>query len=198
VPSLVNNGSVHVQVQRIPDQSPLSAPQIVLNQDMSTSSGSITVPVTFQTSHDAFAIYLTPGNGSGGTDRSGRLVGTGSGRCLDVTGVSQNLGTPLQLWDCNGQVNQLWHQTAAGELRVYNDTRCLDASNRGTANGTRIIIWSCNGQTNQQWRFNSDGSITGVQSGRCLDVSNAATANGTAVQLWDCNGQTNQRWTLSA
>jgi hypothetical protein len=198
VPSLVNNGTVHVQVQRIPDQSPLSAPQVVLNQDMSASSGSITVPVTFQAAHDAFAIYLTPGNGSGGTDRTGRLVGTGSGRCLDVTGASQTLGTAVQIWDCNGQANQLWHQTGAGELRVFNDTRCLDASNRGTANGTRIIIWSCNGQTNQQWRFNADGSITGAQSGRCLDVSGAATANGTAVQLWDCNGQTNQKWTLTS
>jgi Ricin-type beta-trefoil lectin domain len=198
VPALVNNGRVHVQVQRIPDQSPLGAPQIVLNQDMTVSGGSITVPVTFQAAHDAFAVYLTPGDGSGGTDRSGRLVGTGSGRCLDVTGVSQNLGTTVQIWDCNGQVNQFWHQTAAGELRVYNDTRCLDASNQGTANGTRIIIWSCNGQTNQQWRFNADGSITGVQSGRCLDVSGARTANGTAVQLWDCNGQTNQKWTLTS
>jgi hypothetical protein len=197
-PSLLNNGSVHVQIQRIPDQSPLSSPQIVLNQDMSASSGSITVPLTFQASHDAFAIYLTPGNGSGGTDRSGRLVGTGSGRCLDVTGVSQTLGTAVQIWDCNGQVNQLWHQTAAGELRVYNDTRCLDASGQGTVNGTKIVIWSCNGQANQQWRFNSDGSIAGVQSGRCLDVSNVGTANGTPVQLWDCNGQTNQKFTFTA
>jgi hypothetical protein len=195
VPSLLNNGTVHVTVQRIPEQSPLSSPQVVLNQDMNGSGGSITVPFTFQASHDAFAIYLSPGSGGSG-ERTGRLVGTGSGRCLDVTGGSQTLGTQVQIWDCNGQVNQLWHQTAAGELRVFNDTRCLDANGRGTANGTRIIIWSCNGQANQQWRFNADGSITGVQSGRCLDVSGAGTANGTAVQLWDCNGQTNQKWTL--
>jgi hypothetical protein len=197
-PWLVNNGSVNVTVHRIPDQTQLGAPQVVLNQNMSASSGSITVSVNVPATHDAFAVYLTPGTGTGTPppDRTGRIVGAGSGRCVDVTGVSQTLGTAVQLWDCNGQANQLWHQTAAGELRVYSDTRCLDANNQGTANGTTVVIWSCNGQANQQWRLNADGSITGVQSGRCLDAANAGTGNGTALQLWDCSGQPNQRWTL--
>jgi ricin-type beta-trefoil lectin protein len=193
-PWLTTNGTVHVVVQRIPDQSPLGAPQVVLSQNMSTASGSITVPYTFQAAHDAFAVYLTPS--TGGSDRSGALVGTGSGRCLDVAGGAQTPGTAVQIFDCNGQANQSWHLTAAGELRVFNDTRCLDATNQGTANGTRLLIWTCNGQANQQWQLNSSGSITGAQSGRCVDVSGAATANGTPIQLWDCNGQTNQQWRL--
>jgi hypothetical protein len=199
-PWLANNGSVNVTVHRIPDQTRLGAPQVVLNQNMSTSSGSITVSFNVPATHDAFAVYLTPGTGSGTPppDGAGRIVGAGSGRCVDVTGVSQTPGTQVQLWDCNGQTNQLWHQTAAGELRVYSDTRCLDASNQGTANGTRVVIFNCNGQTNQQWRLNADGSITGVQSGRCLDAANAGTANGTVLQLWDCSGQTNQRWAFGA
>jgi hypothetical protein len=199
VPWLANNGSVNVVVQRIPDQTSLGAPLVVLNQNMSTASGSITVSFGVPAVHDAFAVYLTPGTGSTPppTDHTGPLTGAGSGRCLDVTGVSQTPGTQVQIWDCNGQVNQLWHQNAAGELRVYSDTRCLDASNQGTANGTRVVIFTCNGQANQQWRLNANGSITGVQSGRCLDVSNAGTTNGTVVQLWDCNGQTNQQWRFS-
>ena len=40
VPWLANNGSVNVTVHRIPDQSPLSAPQVVYNQNVSTSGGS--------------------------------------------------------------------------------------------------------------------------------------------------------------
>jgi hypothetical protein len=196
VPWLANNGSVNVVVNRIPDQTQLGSPQVVLNQNLSTASGSITVSFPFQAIHDAYAVYLTPGTGTPPGDRSGRLVGTGSGRCLDVSNASQTPGTQVQLWDCNGQTNQLWHQTAAGELRVFGDTRCLDASNQGTANGTRVVIWNCNGQTNQQWRLNADGSVTGVQSGRCLDAANVGTANGTPVQLWDCNGQPNQRWTF--
>jgi hypothetical protein len=59
VPWLVNNSRVHVTVDRIPDQAPLNSPQVVFNQNVSTSSGSFTVPFTFQAVHDAFAIYLT-------------------------------------------------------------------------------------------------------------------------------------------
>jgi hypothetical protein len=60
VPWLGNNGSVNVTVDRIPDQSPLTSPQVVLNQNMTIASGSITIPVNFQAAHDAFAVYLTP------------------------------------------------------------------------------------------------------------------------------------------
>jgi hypothetical protein len=123
-----------------------------------------------------------------------QLVGAGSNRCLDVSGNVDTLGTAMQIWDCNGQANQQFEATSAGELRTFNGTRCLDAYNGGTAAGTAVIIWSCNGQQNQKWRMNSDGSITGVQSGLCLDVDHAGTANGTKVLLWTCNGQSNQRW----
>src|SRR4051812_45358025 len=60
LPWLSSSGSVNVRVDRIPDQAPLSAPQVVYSQKVSTSSGSITVPITFQASHDAFAVYVTP------------------------------------------------------------------------------------------------------------------------------------------
>jgi hypothetical protein len=123
-----------------------------------------------------------------------QLVGAGSNRCLDVSGNVDTLGTAMEIWDCNGQANQQFEATSAGELRTFNGTRCLDAYNGGTAAGTAVIIWSCNGQQNQKWRMNSDGSITGVQSGLCLDVDHAGTANGTKVLLWTCNGQSNQRW----
>jgi hypothetical protein len=65
-PWLAGNGTVNVVVQRIPDQAPLSSPQVVLNQTMSTTGGSINVPFTLQASHDAFAVYLTPGGTSTG------------------------------------------------------------------------------------------------------------------------------------
>ena len=57
---LAGNGSVKVVVDRIPDQAQLSSPQVVLNQTVNVSGGSVTVPLTFQASHDAFAVYLTP------------------------------------------------------------------------------------------------------------------------------------------
>ena len=57
---LAGNGSVKVVVDRIPEQAQLSSPQVVLDQTVNVSGGAVTVPLTFQSSHDAFAIYLTP------------------------------------------------------------------------------------------------------------------------------------------
>ncbi|WP_327293083.1 lectin [Streptomyces sp. NBC_01198] len=126
------------------------------------------------------------------------LVGAASGRCLDVAGGVDTPGTALQIWDCNGQANQAFELSSAGELRTMNGSRCVDASNNQTSTGTPAIIWSCNGGANQKWTLNANGSITGVQSGLCLDANGAGTANGTAVILWTCNGQSNQKWSSSA
>ncbi|MEV4019670.1 ThuA domain-containing protein [Nonomuraea angiospora] len=120
------------------------------------------------------------------------IKGAGSGRCLDVSGASQANGAQAQIWDCNGQSNQQWTSTAAGELRVYGG-KCLDVSGAGTADGAAVIIWDCNGQNNQKWRLNADGTITAVGANKCLDVS--GTANGTKARIWTCTGGTNQRWT---
>ncbi|MBE3016311.1 ricin-type beta-trefoil lectin domain protein, partial [Microbispora sp. NEAU-D428] len=56
---------------------------------------------------------------SGPPPATSALKGVGSGRCLDVSGVSQANGAQVQIWDCNGQNNQQWTSTSAGELRVY-------------------------------------------------------------------------------
>ncbi|HEX6471479.1 MAG TPA: RICIN domain-containing protein, partial [Streptosporangiaceae bacterium] len=107
VPWLAGGGSVNVTVDRIPDQSPLSAPQVVFNQNMSTSSGSITVPFTFQAAHDAFAIYLTPAQSAGGFPTGNhQLVIGNDGLCLDVNGNSTASGAAIIQWSCNGQTNQ--------------------------------------------------------------------------------------------
>jgi len=187
---LANNGKVNVVVDRIPDQSSLSAPQVVYNSNLSTSSGSVSVSFTFSSSHDAFAVYLTPGG------RSGALTNSASGRCLDVPQANQTAATQLDIWDCNSQSNQLWHLTAASELRTFNDTACLDANNSGTTSGTKAIIWPCSGQTNQKWTLNSNGTISSTQSGLCLATNSAGTADGTLVELDTCTGQTSQQWSL--
>ncbi|WP_083268489.1 ricin-type beta-trefoil lectin domain protein [Lentzea guizhouensis] len=132
-----------------------------------------------------------PGGTSGGRQNV-TVVGTQSGRCLDVAAVGNN--TQARLWDCTGGTNQRWSHTASRQLTIGG--KCLDASGQGTVNGTAAILWDCHGGLNQQWNVNADGSITGAQSGLCLDASGNGTANGTLVQLWTCNGGTNQRWTL--
>ncbi|HLU70887.1 MAG TPA: ThuA domain-containing protein [Nonomuraea sp.] len=131
------------------------------------------------------------GGPGGGT---GALRGVASNRCLDVSGASQSNGAQVHIWDCNGQPNQQWTATGAGELRVYGN-KCLDVNGAGTADGTAVIIWNCNGQNNQKWTLNADGSVTAVGANKCLDVSGYGTANGTRVQIWSCTGATNQKWT---
>ncbi|MET8157432.1 endo-1,4-beta-xylanase [Sphaerisporangium sp. NPDC005289] len=132
------------------------------------------------------------GPGGGG---NGAIRGVASGRCVDVPNASTTDGTGVQLWDCNGQTNQTWTSTSAGEIKVYGN-KCLDAG--GSGNGAKIQIYSCHGGANQQWRVNSDGSITGVQSGLCLDATGQGTANGTTIQLYTCHGGNNQKWTWNS
>ncbi|MDQ0935451.1 non-reducing end alpha-L-arabinofuranosidase family hydrolase [Streptomyces turgidiscabies] len=125
---------------------------------------------------------------------SGALRGTGSGRCLDVSGASQTDGTLVQIWDCNSANNQQWTSTDSNQLTVYGN-KCLDVPGHATTPGTRLQIWGCSGGANQQWRVNSDGTIVGVESGLCLAVTGSATANGAAVEIGTCNGGSNQKWT---
>jgi ricin-type beta-trefoil lectin protein/parallel beta helix pectate lyase-like protein/glycosyl hydrolase family 141 len=132
----------------------------------------------------------------GGSQQSGQLKGSQSGRCVDVPNAATTNGTQVQLWDCDGSAKQRWAYTAAKQLTVYGN-KCLDASGNGTANGTAVIIWDCHGAPNQQWNVNADGTITSAQSGLCVDANNAATSNGTKMILWSCNGGANQRWTLT-
>ncbi|MET8268192.1 ricin-type beta-trefoil lectin domain protein [Micromonospora arida] len=121
------------------------------------------------------------------------IVGTQSGRCVDVPNASRNNGTRVQLYNCNKQTNQAWTYTSNKQLQVYG-TMCLDAA--GTGNGAAVQIYSCHSQTNQQWNVNSNGTISNVQSGRCLDAW--STTNGAQIQLYDCHGQTNQQFRLAA
>jgi len=124
------------------------------------------------------------------------IVGSQSGRCVDVPNSSTANGTQVQLFDCSAQANQSWTYTSTRQLQVFGG-KCLDASGQGRTNGTQVIIWDCNGQANQQWNLNANGTISGVQSGLCLDATGAATANGTRLILWACNGQANQQWSQS-
>ena len=143
----------------------------------------------------AQAVMAAAGPRSGTTPQSARIVGTASGRCLEVAGASTANGAQTQLWDCTGAANQRWTQTGSRQLTGYGG-KCLDASGAGTVNGTAVIVWDCNGQANQQWNVNADGSVTGAQSGLCVDASGTGTANGTRIHLWTCHGGTNQKWSL--
>ena len=129
----------------------------------------------------------TPPAGNGGS----AVTNPGSGRCLDVTGASSSLGTPIQIFDCNGSAAQQW-LLVNGALQVYAN-ECLDITGGNLSAGTRVQLWSCNGTGAQQWTPHANGTIT-TSNGLCLDVVGGATGNGTPVQIMTCNGTAAQQW----
>jgi hypothetical protein len=202
---LQSNGNVNVVVERIPDQSPLTAPQVVLSQSMSASSGSFTVPLTFQASHDAFAIYLTPSGGI--APGYNRLVIGNDKLCADVSGNSGAAGAAIDQWTCNGQANQEFQFVPVsggyGELQAGNSGD--DVAATGTAAGAPDIVQqSPNGAAASLWlpAKQSDGSYAfkNQASGLCLDVFGDGSNLGQQFDQWACKNApgTNQDFTASA
>ncbi len=196
-PWLLSNGNVNVTVDRIPDQAPLSAPQVVLNQNVSASGGSITVPFTFQATHDAFAVYLTPASSSGGGFPSGnhRFAVASDSLCLDVAGNTSNAGAAIDQWTCNGQANQQFQFVpvagGAGELQAQNSGQDVAVANNSTAQGTPDIVQEpANGAAGSLWQplRQSDGSyeFRNQNSGLCLDVTSASSTAGQQLDQWPC------------
>ncbi|WP_225100620.1 RICIN domain-containing protein [Streptomyces sp. CoH27] len=197
VPWLANAGSVHVTVHRIPDQAPLGAPQTVYDQNVSTSGGSITVPITFQGAHDAFAVYLTPASSGGGGFPDGyhQLVVANNNLCLDVYGNSGSAGAAIDQWSCNGQGNQQFQFVPAsggyGELRTQSSGLDVAVAGSSTAAGTPDIVQQAPGTSgNGLWLpvRQSDGSYAfqNRDSGLCLDVYGAGSNAGQQLDQWQC------------
>ncbi|MFI1028921.1 ricin-type beta-trefoil lectin domain protein [Streptomyces sp. NPDC020951] len=170
---------------------PTGSAQGTITLQVALSKGSANT-LTFTNAPTLADITVKPLPGMNGN----LVVGTQSGRCLDLYNSTITNGTQAEIWDCNGGSNQAWTYTSRKELVVYGN-KCLDAYNLGTTNGTKVVIWDCNGQNNQKWNVNSDGTITNVNAGLCLDANGAGTANRTPIVLWTCGTADNQKWTLT-
>ena len=133
-----------------------------------------------------------PYSGSGGGTTGPITAGDDSAKCVDDSALSTANGNKIQMWDCNGGVNQQWTAESNGTLQVYGE--CMDITGANYGNGTNIELWTCNGGANQQWEA-GNGTLVNPASGKCLDDPNFNTANGTQLDLWTCNGGTNQQWT---
>ncbi|MFC5661909.1 ricin-type beta-trefoil lectin domain protein [Kitasatospora misakiensis] len=147
---------------------------------------------------DSTDTIVRPGIALGPTPPAGpvgQITGQAN-KCLDVRGGSSTNGTPIQMWDCLGNVNQSWQIVSDGTIRAVG--KCLDVKGGRTANGTAVQIYDCNGTGSQQWRVRPDGAIVNPQSGRVLDVRNYDTANGAPVQIWDFLNTANQLWHVPA
>ncbi|MBT2453195.1 ricin-type beta-trefoil lectin domain protein [Streptomyces sp. ISL-43] len=101
---------------------------------------------------------------------SGPVISVANGKCVDVKDGSTKDGAPVQLYKCNGGINQLW--TLEADKTVRSMGHCLDVQYAKTENGSPIGLNSCHGAGNQQFELLPGGKLRGVHSGKCVDVDN--------------------------
>jgi hypothetical protein len=125
-----------------------------------------------------------------------------SGKCADIPSSSQDNGTQLKQYPCNGGSNQAFEaQPADGDyyrLVAAHSGKCLDVSDASTADSATVIQYTCGTGAQQQWRFEDAGNgyyrIIARHSGKCLDVTSASTSDGAIVKQYTCGSGTNQQW----
>jgi hypothetical protein len=130
----------------------------------------------------------------------------GSGnQCLDADLNGGGNGTKVQVWQCNGSLQQRWYLWNDGSLENYAfPGKCLDADfNGGGRNGTRVQLWDCNGTPQQHWShpvgdlaiynqaFYNNGNTV-------LERDANVPGDGAPVQLWTKNFLPQQWWDIWA
>jgi len=126
----------------------------------------------------------------------------GSNSCLELSGGNSAYGQPIDLWDCNGLVNQAWYWAPGDyqiELAGHNlPGMCIDLPGGSAYNGNPLWLWGCNGGESQQWEYDSDAHTIHYKADPtyCIDVPGGDTTNGNQLWLWECNGGSTQEWYL--
>jgi hypothetical protein len=133
------------------------------------------------------------------------LISKSSGKCLDVSGISNAVFALLQQWACWGGDNQqfLFTPVSGGyEITARNSGLQLDVLGQSTGEGASIIQYPYWGGANEIWQVNStsDGyySLASVNSGKCLNISGSSGADGALMEQLTCSGIDSQKWTLTA
>ncbi|GAA2990730.1 hypothetical protein GCM10010519_25480 [Streptomyces lactacystinicus] len=134
----------------------------------------------------------------------GRIKNPASDRCLNISGAGPTWpnSTPIVLFDCNGENNELFQLTADGLLYNYASNRCLNVAGAGPwNNGNSIILFDCSASSgNEKFEWTADGQLRNPASNRCLNVAGGGPVwnNNTPIVLWDCNGDPNEKFQLIA
>ena len=114
--------------------------------------------------------------------------------CLDVQGVSKDLGAQVYMWGCWNGPNQRWTYDDKQRLVSENSGMCLDVWENNVETGAEIKQYPCHDGANQRWT-NDDGMLKPAHApGMCLDVWEGRTDDGSAVKLYPCHGGANQRF----
>ncbi|GAA1968225.1 RICIN domain-containing protein [Catenulispora subtropica] len=203
VPWLADNGNVEAIVYRLPDQAALSAPQVVSDQIVSTSGGSITVPLTFQASHDAFAVYLLPGYAAGFTSTA---VNLGDNLCMENPAFTTVAAAQLDQGACTSGADQQLQfiPTAAGAdtyfIRTMTPDDCLDVSGSSSAEGTAVTQNPCTYAANEQFTLHATATgvyqVTAQNSGLCVAPKADGTTAGVGLVQVSCTTAASRTWKI--
>ncbi len=155
---------------------------------------------------DADSIDMVDENISIDTNATYTIVGTQSGKCVDVVGGSTASGANLQLYTCVNQTQQQFRAEATDSgfyrLRNVKSNLCVDISGASTADGAKIIQSTCGTGASQQWSFTDVATgverITNRGSGKAMDVVGLGTTDGTGLQQWTASGGENQKFKLQS
>lgn len=127
------------------------------------------------------------------------ILRNGGNKCLDVylPEVKKN-GGKVQVWECNGEPQQLWMFDKAGRL-VNKEGRCLTvAPDQVMTDGGRVYISVCNDKMNEKWQINGQGGLVNDE-GYCVEVNaDEMSKDGGQVQLLHCHYEKNQQWQLES
>lgn len=149
---------------------------------------------------------------------SGTVIGTASGKCIDVPSLTQRTqavirtcGVPpvqTQVWAYDQGLEQISMTTADGAKH------CLDAAGGATTAGTPVVLNACDdgaqtyGQdgtavrSSQRWQVTAVGAVTAeivnVKSGLALTVTGSQTADDSGLSLQAYAGSASQQWQAHA
>ncbi len=134
-----------------------------------------------------------------------QIISKGSGKCLDVAGISTAALAPLQQWACWGGDNQKFRftQVSGGyEITAMNSGLQLDVLEQSKDDGAAVIQYPYWGGPNEIWQVTatSDGyySFASLNSGKCLNVRGSSGADGALTEQMACSGSDSQKWMLVA
>ncbi len=123
-----------------------------------------------------------------------------SGKCVNVSGNSQNDGAQVIQFPCSSNgTNDRFDLVSVGgdvyQIRPTHSGKCLNISGNSTADGAAVIQFRCEGGNNERFRIqrvNNGVRAVAVHSGKCIEVPGSNNADGVQLRQATCNGRANQ------
>jgi hypothetical protein len=198
---------VHVKVEYTPSPgrtTAVSGPTTLTESDYTVTNGSVTVPVSANSTY-GYHLVITPATGGGSTlDGTYQITNKNSGLALDTKNGGTAQGTLVDQATVSGSGTQKWALVSAGsglyKIRNQASGLVLGITGMSTADGGTALIWGDSGTADHLWRVTSDGAgfykIANSNSGLLLGVQNMSTASGAQVLQWEDNGTADHLWRL--